>query len=123
MVLQVSNKTTSLNHIKGKRRSFRSRFVKREDRMKLVVIISINRKTALAVLPYRLKVRRPKFSSVLYFVGRNFRHLAKISSLSADGYFQQTNFFTNFSFFVHAFFIHNDLSWPKYTKKCLNRHG
>ena len=33
MVLQ--NKTTSLNHIKGKRRSFRSRFVKGEDRVKV----------------------------------------------------------------------------------------
>ena len=35
MVFQVSNKTTSLSHIKDKRRSFRSRFVKGEDRVKL----------------------------------------------------------------------------------------
>ena len=61
-------------------------------------------------IPYRLKVRRPKFSPVLYFVGRNFRHLVKISSLRQNfvtfgrRIFSADDFLLPIiSFLIHAF--------------------
>ena len=61
-------------------------------------------------IPYRLNVRRPKFSSLLYFVGRNFRHLAKISSLGQN--------FVTWPKFRHLAKIsslgQNFVTWPKF---------